>query len=104
MEHDVKQKYYIDFYGNVYYTAQSFHFSLCHILDGNLQYVEGKTQKTWVVLVLIMCLDGIYSWTTKENLAVIGDGSQQQNPLTLKYYLKFLTNFIICTALWFSLK
>lgn len=42
MKHDVKQKYYIDLYGNVYYTAQSFHFSSCHVLDGNVQYVGRK--------------------------------------------------------------
>lgn len=37
-----------------------------------------------VVSVLMICLEGIYSHTTKDILAIIKDGSQQQNILTVK--------------------
>lgn len=56
--------------------------------------------------VLMICLDGVYSSTTKDNLAMIRDDSQQQNTLTLKIRVLakiFLsTDLIVLTNTWFS--
>lgn len=56
--------------------------------------------------VLMICLDGVYSSKTKDNLAMIRDDSQQQNTLTLKIRVLakiFLsTDLIVLTNTWFS--
>lgn len=54
----------------------------------------------------MVCLDGVYSSKTTDNLAMIRDDSQQQNTLTLKIRVLakiFLsTDLIVLTNTWFS--
>lgn len=84
MKHDVKQKYYTDLYGNVYYTAQSFHFSLCCVLDGNLRVFWKKNVEDLSYVSINAYLGGVCLCMTKDILAIIRDGSQQQTPLALQ--------------------
>lgn len=101
MKHDVKQKYYIEFYGNIYYTAQSFHFSSCHVLEGSLQYVERKS----CVSINDMFRRHLFTYNkgySSNNKGWLPAAKHSYCKISVFFKIFLSANLIICTGIWFS--